>query len=146
MRYFGVLTLGILLSCNVFENENSVVPDEYIGEWNWTGTYGGWGPNIRADTVEYQMNLLISKLAEVKWYRNNELISVYEMSENETTFPSRKWVMYRSDEIETPDYGFYWLVIDCGFYVQLHENDTLKLVPVRCTDVPSVYFQKKKTK
>lgn len=137
MRYLGVLIFGLLLSCNVFENENSLVPDEYIGEWEWIGNYGGWGPIISADSVEHQIVMSISKLAEAKWYRNDRLIYVYEISIGKESWTEGELVMYRSNHSDE---------YDCGFIMYMGENETLMLSSADCTDQPTVHFQKKKTK
>lgn len=137
MRYFTVLILGLFLSCNIFENENDIVPNEYIGEWSWVGTYGGWGPNVSADSVDYQIDLLITKMAEAKWYRDGELKGEYNISIGKDSWTEGKLVMYRSAIVEEHD---------CGFIMDLYQDETLVLSSAHCTDQPSIHFIRQSTK
>ena len=133
MRTIIVVLLSMMITgCEYFKNEQSV-PNEFIGEWEWTSTHGGWGPNADADSVDYTMSLIIYSQNEAKWLRNDSLLNRYVIRKGNEDWTKGKWVMYQSKKEEDV----------CGFILEYApESKELSLPSANCTDVPTHFFSK----
>ena len=66
-----------MAGCSVFTNEQTV-PLEYIGEWKWdrsTGGFGGW--IIDADSVDYSQSFKMNQSNEAFWLIDGEIEQKY---------------------------------------------------------------------
>lgn len=80
MRILIALIIVLISGCNQFENEQ-VVSEAYVGEWQWqesVGGIGGW--TINADSVDYKESITINQSNEMYWYRDGELMQKYAIS------------------------------------------------------------------
>lgn len=81
MRLLITLIIILISGCNYFENEQ-VVSESYIGEWQWeesVGGIGGW--TIHSDSVDFSESITINQSNELFWYRDGELIQKYAISD-----------------------------------------------------------------
>lgn len=122
----------LLSGCSLFENEQNV-SDEFIGEWEWYLTSGGWWTHIAADTAGYDITLKIYNQNRADWFKNDTLVQKYTIKKDSA---KGELVMYRLNE----DTGS----VDCGLKMDHHpEENELHLPSARCTDLPTIYFKRK---
>jgi hypothetical protein len=133
MRIFFTLIIAVLFAgCSLFENEQSI-PSSMIGEWEWTSTSGGWGPNIAADTADYSMTLFIYSQNEAEWYQNKSLLQTYYIKEGRKNWEEGAFLMRSKSKSA------------CGFRLRVSpENGELIISSADCTDQPYHYFRKVK--
>ena len=138
MRIIAISFISLFLlfsGCSIFENEQ-MVPDKIMGDWEWYLTAGGWGPSIAADTAGYDMTLKIYNQNRAEWFKNDTLVQRYIIKKGEEGWVKGELVMYRLNE-NTEN-------VDCGLKID-HQPDVneLHLPTAHCTDSPTFYFKRK---
>lgn len=132
MKYILIVLLTTLfVGCSLFNNEQ-IVPEKAIGEWEWVRTSGGWGTNISADSVDYTINLVLDA-SEARWFRNDKLVTKYYVREGKKGWEDGAFFMKPSDSKHScaPSRVNY-----------NEEENRLVIGSANCTDQPYHYFKR----
>ncbi|MEX0719877.1 MAG: hypothetical protein WD059_04355 [Balneolaceae bacterium] len=129
MKGLYILGLLIITCCSVAEDKH-IVQDEYVGEWEWYLTAGGWSHPISTDTAGYDMTLQVYNQNLAKWFKDDSLLNRYEILYDNNR-RENNLVMYKIGHKES-----------CGFRLNLQEENELHLTSANCTDLPTHFFRR----
>jgi len=126
---FIAITLMLVTGCDAFENEQ-VVPQEMIGEWELTGTGFGTIPTYGVDSNHYSMTLILYA-DRATWYKNDEIWGKFGAGEKKKDWPNNTFFMkVRSKNL-------------CNFKAVLNEaTSTLAMIPTNCLEFRYHFFKK----
>jgi hypothetical protein len=130
MKYVSIFLIGVFfIGCDAFVDEQDV-PQELIGEWEWTSSAGVWSGLIIADSVDYSMTLIF-KGNKATWYRDHDLQAKFDVEKNKESWRPGSVYLKKNQGI------------GCSYSGVLEKaKQSLELIPSNCLDAPSHYFKK----